>query len=424
MAEVITTIGTRSPEDVTIDSVSGSDPEYTVVLTGATSETNVGDSFWDTGNPQRSYLITAIVGATLTVVDSTGVGSAPDDTTGYAQAQTKRYYSTVSGWDGGLIVVVGELYPNGTDDNPTGHLMDDGAIVEDLITVRSDVVGDITLTSPVDHRHEGAPQTGARIEADSDDLFIVEVNSDWHNNIKEVSWIELDGSAQSVNWGIRQKRNAHTSEFHHLLAYDGGDRWGGSAISTEGATGQRLRATRCMAWNWVYTGGGGGTRDNGGISSYSSNSGSLGEIHNCTVWKVEHGGTKVGYGIYTLDHANKIVKQNICIDCDYDFYLDAPGSADYDYNCSLDDTTSGDNSLEGETAADTFLGVGPVDLHLKAGSACIGAGYDPGTTPDDVEFDIDNDDVSGDSSWDIGADQSSVVVTGNPWNYYAQQGGI
>jgi hypothetical protein len=79
MAEVITTIGTRSPEDVTIDSVSGSDPEYTVVLTGATSETNVGDSFWDTGNPQRSYLITAIVGATLTVVDSTDVGSAPDN---------------------------------------------------------------------------------------------------------------------------------------------------------------------------------------------------------------------------------------------------------------------------------------------------------------------------------------------------------
>ena len=404
MAEVITTIGLRAVENVTIDSVSGSDP-YTVTLSSATSSTDNGDSLQDEHTTPRSYLITAGAGTdTLTVKDSTGAGS-PDDS-GTSQATTTRYYSIVSGWDTGMVV--GDLYA-GTGDAPTGHIMNDGAIVEDNLDIKSTVVGAITLTVPVGERHDGSPGTGGRIEANSSATYILRVDSHWSNNIAEVSWIELDANGELVNHGIDQKRNRATPpEFQHLLIYDGGTRWGGGGIYQTSGSGGSIRATRCMVWNWVNTyDSDPAGNDLFGISTSNANSSRPGEIHNCTVYLISHAhASRTGYGISTLDHANKSVKNSIAIGADVDFDLDSPGSADYDYNCSSDTTTSGTNSLASETAANNFISTSPpVDLHLKAGSNCIGEGYDLGTTPANIQYDIDNYDVSSDAAWDIGADQ-------------------
>ena len=400
MAIITTTIGTRSVENVSISSVTGSDP-YTVNLASAVSSTDNGDSLQDEHSTPRSYLITAGAGTdTLTVSDSTGVGAAPDDS-GTSQATTTRYYSTVSTWISGLVA--GDLY-SGTGDDPIGHLMDDGSVFsEDNLSINNNAVGDITLTSPSGHRHDGTAGTGATIQANSTATQIIQTKK---SNVVEVSWLELDGNSESVERGIAQVQNVTTPpNYRHLLVHGGGKgRWGGFAICQKAGSGGSLRVNRCIVYEWTYTGGLDGY-DMVGISAENANSSRLGEINNCTVWSIEHGGAKSGYGIETLDHANKVCKNNIAIDCDTDYVLSSPSSADYDYNCSSDSSAAGSNSLTSKTAANNFVSTSaPVDLHLASGADCIGQGLDLGSSYY-VEFDIDNYDVSSDAAWDIGADQ-------------------
>jgi len=82
-------------------------------------------------------------------------------------------------------------------------------------------------------------------------------------------------------------------------------------------------------------------------------------------------------------------------------------SASSDYNLSTDTTAPGSNSVTSATLANIYVSnSGTINLHLKAGSPAIDAGYDLGTTPSGVNIDIDgrDRDAEGDT-WDIGADQ-------------------
>ena len=414
MTEIITTIGIRTAEDVTMASVVGSGPEYTVVLEAVTTTTHNGDSLQDTNAAGNSFLITDGAGTdTLTVIDSTGTGSGPDHTSGTLQATTTSYYSTVSGWASGMDYEADDLYPLGTGNAATGHLMDDGAIEEDNFIVSSASVGAITLTAPADERHDGVPGTGARIEANSSAIRILQVNSGPTNNFAEVSWIELDGNDYAINNGLEQKRSRVTApDFHHLLVYDGGQRWGGAGITQKAGIGGSLRCTRCMVWKWDYAVDH-NSENQYGISTANADSTHLGEILNCTVWSItQEYALKNGYGISTYDHANKVVKNNVIIDCNIDLDLDSPSvTTSYDYNCTSDTTSSGSNSLASKTAADNFVGIAPVDLHLKSGADCIDEGVDLGTTYEAVELDIDNRDVDAEGdTWDIGAHEFVVVA--------------
>ena len=421
MATVITTIGLRSVENVNISSVIGSGPEYTVTLTATVpSETDVGDRLEDEAGSQNTYLITEIAGSTLTVVDSTGVGAAPDSSE-TSTAFTARYYGTVGGWVTGIVV--GDLYASDAD--VVGHLMNDGAMAEDEIFINTDVVNSIRLTAPEDERHDGSPGTGARIEAPGGASYIIGTKK---TVFKELSWIELDGNLEAVSYGVRQNQNTDDPpDYHHMLVYDGGARWGGAGIILTGS-GHGLRATRCMVWNWSYrTVNGLPGYDSVGIDSANATSARRAEIVNCTVWSITHGGIPTGYGISTPDHANKVVVNNVVMGCDSDLELDAPSSADYRYNCTSDDTASGTGALPDKITADNFYGLDPVDLHLKDANAdCVDEGVDLGTTTyEAVELDIDGRNVDSEAdTWDIGADEFVSEVTGNPWNYYAQQGGV
>ena len=86
-------------------------------------------------------------------------------------------------------------------------------------------------------------------------------------------------------------------------------------------------------------------------------------------------------------------------------------------NLSDDTTTTaaykapGTDSLQDKSLAEiAFVSIGPgsEDLHLDAGSVCIEAGVDLGTT-NEVNIDIDGfDRDANDVTWDMGADQRST----------------
>ncbi len=85
------------------------------------------------------------------------------------------------------------------------------------------------------------------------------------------------------------------------------------------------------------------------------------------------------------------------------------------HNGSGDLTASvfGSNEQESLVAATEWVNVtgGSEDFHLKPGATCVGAGSDRGTTPPNVELDIDGyDRDAGGDTWDIGADQTRLIL--------------
>ena len=116
MATVTTSIGTRSAINLDITNATGSDP-YTVTVDDE-GDAQVGDALTDEHAAPRKYLITAVAAGSLTVVDSEGIGSAPDFAGG-SQATVVRYYATITLFDAQLDdtnkyasadEAVGELY--------------------------------------------------------------------------------------------------------------------------------------------------------------------------------------------------------------------------------------------------------------------------------------------------------------------------
>jgi len=83
-------------------------------------------------------------------------------------------------------------------------------------------------------------------------------------------------------------------------------------------------------------------------------------------------------------------------------------SGTHSNNLSSDTSASGTGSLTSKAASNQFVSTtgGSEDLHLKAGADAIDAGTDLGTTPTNVNYDIDNRDrdALGDT-WDIGSDE-------------------
>lgn len=78
------------------------------------------------------------------------------------------------------------------------------------------------------------------------------------------------------------------------------------------------------------------------------------------------------------------------------------------YNLSSDTSASGTGSLVSKVASNQFASItgGAEDLHLKSGADAIDAGTDLGTTPANVNIDVDqrDRDLEGDT-WDMGADE-------------------
>lgn len=131
-------------------------------------------------------------------------------------------------------------------------------------------------------------------------------------------------------------------------------------------------------------------------------------LYNNTVY-----GCTSGKGINVVGHGgtNVVAKNNISIGNATDFSSNFGTSSN---NLSGDTTAPGTDCVKSVTAANTLLDPTgtPPDLHLKAGSAAIGAGYDlSGTFTTDIDGETR-------SSWDIGADElisSRVIGPGEIW---------
>lgn len=428
MATVTTSIGTNTSIDTeTPSSGSGSNP-YTVTFGTDPTGVSVGDSVhFDNGmGTVYVYLVTGISGSNYTLKwISGGMGATnPYGITdmSYSQASGvfKRTYSTISAWESDLDNTsyysssdhaVGEVYKDSTFNE---HVTVDGGGTVGLASVK--------LTVPESQRHDGTENSGAKIQTtgSGDHSFLIKRSQ------FTVEWMELDlssapsGVGSGFNYGANSQQDVYIRNnlLHDLVTQ--GDHIHG--IYVWHANGDSSN-TRYIMNNIIYN------IDNSSTSKEASAitvpTGNWGVyLYNNTVYYVKATGSGKDAFCFSIHDTDTFIKNNIAARPQAASASDAKCFAEsgfsgstHDYNLSTDSTATGTNSVTGEAYGDLFVSdtAGSEDLHLKSGAGAIGAGTDLGTSPTNVNIDIDgrDRDSSGDT-WDIGADQTASASVSVP----------
>ncbi len=417
MATVTLSIGAGTTHDETaaISAVSGSNP-YTVTI-AANSSVN-GDALFDEHATPRKYLITAGGGTTsLTVRDSEGVGSAPDNS-GTTASEIKRYYNgstPITDWEADLDDT--GLY--GSGDDAVGECYNDAAFDESVTINGGGTVGlnSILLTVPTAERHDGTDGNGARVVRTSGtDVLSVTVAI-----TATISWLEVDNGGLSNSACLLNNTTSATilTTFANCILH-GSSAGGGNAIWGAYSKNGKTAYLNLVVYSIQQLGGGSGN-DAYGIKHDTGSR--PGQIANCTIHDIESdASTSAGEAIcmqFTDDSANHSQQNIIATDpsttgsaviaC---YNQSSPSNIVSDHNLASDTTASGTGSLDSKTSSDQFVSnSSPYDLHLKSGADAIDAGTDLGTTPTGVEIDIDgrDRDAEGDT-WDMGADELVAAI--------------
>jgi hypothetical protein len=412
--EVITTIGSND-RTTTISAVSGSDP-YTVTISDG-SIVDVGDACWDENAVPRKYRVTAISGNDLTVVDSEGVGSAPDNSGTTTPSDIKRYYATLAAWETDLDDT--DLYQAG--DDAVAEMYDDAAFNMGSLTVSGG--GTVKLNSAQiraasGEEHGGTLDGGVVIRGASVTGNIIDVT---HGDVYTVvQGLEIDFNGDSgdsgINTGIQFNNSTVIGAIRrNIIHYSARRLHSGIKEASSGFYGD-------IHNNWVFNFVYGGT--SAAIPSAGINIGTSRKINvfNNTVHEIQFSNasnTGDVFGIRFPDDSAKDIRNNICTDCTTagggtaaDYSQASPANATVDYNIASDTSASGASSHDSESSSTLFeSNSSPYDLHLASGATnAIDGGVDLGIVPFGVELDIDKyDRDAGAVTWDIGADERVAV---------------
>ena len=452
MTTTIVSIGSNQNIDTAVPNtlVSGSGPSYTITWNKTlSSDVAVGDLATATDNPDGAYvyLITAISGSNYTLKYCTGAGGDQSPTALCSDAYCtskptftfKRAFSLISDFE----VMVEDATPDywGTTDDVIGECHKDSDTFDEnnLFFNNKQSLSSVTLSVYEDDRHDGKADTGVVLKPESGGSHnhgIIKINID---NMT-VEWLdinldELDSNA--TNKAIVLNGTNDNCIIRNNLIHDKGGNPGntgpqGIYVANAGSSSDSIYIFNNIIYNFVET-----NNDSAAailITPWSGNA----YVYNNTIYNIQGAGSsKHGIGIRfgNVASSNTRIKNNLVSKCegpnlDVAFWKNISGStvdsannlsddtANATYNAkdmgqSLDDTSA----LIGKTAvqiAFVSVGAGSDDLHLDAGSVCLEAGVDLGTT-NEVNIDIDGIDRDATGvTWDIGADQRSTSDTGNP----------
>jgi len=370
---VITSIDSTTSESVTVDSTSWSTDSGTITLSAAVpAAVKVGDVIADSA--ANSYLITGISGSVLTCQD---FDSTTDPATG--AGTISETYATVTlweaDWDAGTN---SEVYKSG--DDCIGEAYANAAFDESVGFTGGSTIGlnSTKLTVPESERHDGTAGSGTRNVRTGANGFSPNASS----IAITIEWFEIDmgdNSGDAINdsdTGVRI--------FSKCILHDG------LGFATRGVF--IGAASGAVIFNNIIYGF---VSDN---TFAVKGAGILAEptfdmqVLNNTVHNNTHTGTGTHFGIDFVDATDTDIQNNICTDNDTDYTPASPSTATVDHNLSSDTTASGTGSLTNKLSADIYVSkvVGSEDLHEKAGAPSIDTGIDLGTTPTNVNFDINN----------------------------------
>jgi len=409
VTNIITSIDSNTSESVTIDTAwTGTDGDLVLSASVPTS-VKVGDTITDSA--ANTYLITGISGSTLTSQD---FDSTTDPATGSATIQDAYAGATGIGlWEADLDDTI--IYAS--SDDAIGEMYNNLAFDESITFNGGATVGlnSIKLTVPSTERHDGTAGTGARIvRTDATGETLIVNTPDGFTDSYIFEWFEIDDNDQGAGWVTTVSANSfENSVYRNMIMHESasGGKVGGILANNRGAL-----VINCILYNFSRS----TSIDVSAVHVRVRNANS--GVINCTVFNTGNPGSGNARGIaISDDDADGSVRNNISVDTTVggagtasDFVY--PGSNPTITNNMSGDATADDqgtNHVISVTLANQFVDTvdGMEDLHLKSGSDAIDAGFDLGTSPTGVNFDINNRDrdAEGDT-WDIGAHE--LVSTG------------
>lgn len=310
----------------------------------------------------------------------------------YTIGTTSRDYSTVSSWEADLDN--GALYSSG--DDAVGECYNDSAFDEFAVLTGGTTVGlsSRRLTAASADRHDGTAGSGARFVFTGNNG-----NSAWLKGSSSaettVEWLEFDINDQNMRDGIDSVKYVNNCLIHDANSSRGNYV---TAITKSQQTCHFLN-------NIIYELDNSNT---GGVVGIEVEPASADvQIKNNTIHGMTTSSSGNCYGIASVDQSLELVQNNLITGCDTRaFEENAPSNATMDYNAADDTSAAGANSLNSITPSSQYVSLvaGSEDLHIKSGADVIDEGIDLGTTPVNVNIDINgrDRDAEGDT-WDIGA---------------------
>lgn len=322
-----------------------------------------------------------------------------------------RDFSTMISWEASLSAHTG--------DNVTGECYNDSTFPETGGLSLDDVTPTTThLTVASGERHTGVAGTGARIVFAAAGMPI-EVTVD---NIN-VTWLEVDMNGNDgFIFSYTEFATGANNIFSQMILHDSTGTPAQRAISASAGR-STAQWNNIIIYDIACTHSG----TNDCVGAFNTNNRAACRFQNLTIHNVTNAtGSGNAFGTSHDDDADNIVQNCIITNTSttstgtaQDYELSAPSNAIMDHNMSSDTSSSGTGSLDSGVANDIFVSTvgGSENLHLKSGAAIdpIDAGTDLGTTPTNVNIDIDGRDRDAElDTWDMGADEFVVVGTGTP----------
>lgn len=312
-----------------------------------------------------------------------------------------RDYSTITAWEADLSNA--SIYSSG--DTAQGVCYADSEFTENVtISDASAIPTNIQLTAADGQKHDGTAGSGVVIKPSSTSSYIINVQEP---NV-DISFLELNGNGTG-RYGFFLNTSTSGCVLRNSLIHNI------RSTSTSGGTVSVMRNRTGMTFmnNFVFNCTSGST---GGMRVHDTEASVITNIYNCTYYYLpvqddEEGTAFLFYQTLRTSGANA---KNILAYRYHSFSQDpiiAGATADY---WGAVGAISNVTNLTAEAYADAFVdtSTSDPDLHLKTGTDLIGAGVDLGTTPTNVNLDIDGGDRdAAGTAWDLGADQFNLAPT-------------
>ncbi|MAF43980.1 MAG: hypothetical protein CMI54_07455 [Parcubacteria group bacterium] len=311
---------------------------------------------------------------------------------------TGRDYSSIAAWESDLSDT--SIYASG--DDAEGNCYADSDFSENVSITGTFDLSSITITAAPSDRHDGTIGSGALVKP-SGASYIMDI---YESNVT-VSWLEINGN-DSGTYGLKFNTGLSGGFVQNCLIHNFG--------STSGASTDvyvmRNRSSVNFTNNFIFNNTSGSSAD---LFIHHSDTSFGSFSYNNTYYynNVGDNSSNDGYIFYgTLEHEGSVAKNIVILRYDNNYWNAKHASATLDYWGAVGAIT-GVSNVTTDTYANSFIdtSTSDPDLHLKTGCNFIGAAADVGTSPTNVEIDINaNDRDSAGVTWDLGAHEFELPI--------------
>ena len=310
-----------------------------------------------------------------------------------------RDYSTIAAWESDLADT--SIYASG--DSAEGSCYDDSDFSESVAINGAFDLSGITLTADPSVRHDGTTGSGVVVKPSSPTSYVINV----HESNTTISWLEINGN-DSGAYGLKFNTGLSGLYVQNCLIHN----FGSTSDASTDVYIMRNRSSANFTNNFIFNNTSGSSAD---LFVHHSDTTFSSSLYNNTYYynNVGDNTTNSGYIFYgILENSGSVAKNIIILRYDNNYWNAKHASATLDYWGAVGAIT-GVSNVTTDTYANSFVdtSTSDPDLHLKTGCNFIGTAADVGTSPTNVEIDINgNNRDSAGVTWDLGAHEFELPI--------------